>query len=502
MSYAWRIAVREFTENVKTKGFWIGLLILPALILLGATVPTLVARQATPTRHFVLVDPAGTFAAPVAREFETERREQVQGAFRDWFQRWRRPDAPLPVPTHRPFDLSAALAEARSRLRPDAPEFIPPRPRFVLAPLPAGISPTDDLPRLEQELRPWLRGERPLPGTPGAPPAPLFAAVLIPAGFAAGSTQAVRYWCENQADTDLRERIERVLGRELRHREYARLGLDPADVARIEGLAAPVEALNPRKSGGDERVGLSDALRQWAPSFFVYLLWIAIFAISQMLLNSVIEEKSNKIIEVLLSSVTPGELMLGKLMGVAAVGLVMVSVWLASMVAAMLWAAPAAGVDPQGLPGAGRLPLDALHILRTTWLLPGFAGYFLLGYTLYAALFLTVGSLCHTLKDAQNFMGPLMMVLMVPLFLLPFIPRDPNGPLAATLSWVPLYTPFLMMNRLAANPPWRDVVGTAVLLVGFNALVLWGCGRIFRLAILRTGQPPRLVELWRWLRRS
>jgi ABC-2 type transport system permease protein len=247
---------------------------------------------------------------------------------------------------------------------------------------------------------------------------------------------------------------------------------------------------------------MADRLRQWAPSFFVYLLWVSIFAVSQMLLNSVIEEKSNRIIEVLLSSVTPGELMLGKLLGVAMTGGIMMTAWfgsiigMASVQARIFSSAAAAGaVNP-----AASLPTDVLSLFQSTWLLPGFAAYFILGYIAYATIFLTIGSLCNTLKDAQNFMGPVMLVLMVPLFLMPFIPRDPNGPIATIFSWIPLYTPFVMMNRITGSPPLFDVIGTGIVLVGFDILILWGCGRIFRLAILRTGQPPRIIELFRWLR--
>jgi ABC-type Na+ efflux pump permease subunit len=95
-----------------------------------------------------------------------------------------------------------------------------------------------------------------------------------------------------------------------------------------------------------------------------------------------------------------------------------------------------------------------------------------------------------------------MVFLMVPLFTMTFIPRDPNGVPATVLSWIPPYTPFVMMNRMTADPPLRDVVGTLVLLVAFTGLVLWGSGRVFRIGILRTGQPPKLVELFRWLRQS
>jgi ABC-2 type transport system permease protein len=223
---------------------------------------------------------------------------------------------------------------------------------------------------------------------------------------------------------------------------------------------------------------------------FVYLLWVAIFAIVQMLLNNTIEEKSNRIIEVLLSSVTPGELMMGKLIGIAAVGLTMTGFWVLSLVGVIVWKA--------GTTSAIAGPL--LVVLRTSPLLPAFGLYFLLGFLLYAGIILSIGSVCNSLKEAQNCMAVVTLLLMLPLFTLAFIPKDPHGTLARVLSWIPLYTPFVMMNRAAADPPLWEVIGTLVLLLASVAFTLWLAGKIFRLGILRYGAPPRWLELWRWLR--
>jgi ABC-2 type transport system permease protein len=91
---------------------------------------------------------------------------------------------------------------------------------------------------------------------------------------------------------------------------------------------------------------------------------------------------------------------------------------------------------------------------------------------------------------------------MVPIFTMMFIPKDPHGTLATVLSWIPIYTPFVMMNRAAASPPAFDLYGTSILMVVSIVFMLWACGRIFRAGILRTGQPPRLLEMFRWIRRS
>lgn len=448
------IAQREFLENVKTKGFWLGILLFPLLIVVSALLPGFLDRKATPTRQFVVIDVSGRYGPALVDAVRAE--EQRRG------------------------ERSAA---GRTNSPPVAS-------RFRVVPTPPEISALSHLEALEAALRPRLN-ER---GTNG-----LFAAVILPAGFGPNSTNALRYWCANQADTSLRDLVERTLRFEFRREEYTRLGLDSAVIQRVESVRVPMMDLNPAKAAGAERVGLADQITQWAPSVFVYLLWVAIFAVSQMLLNSVIEEKSNRLIEVLLSSVTPTQFMMGKLMGIAAVGLVMLGAWLGSLFAVGFWQTRSAAATAAAGSGISEVPQAVMQVLQGTWLLPAFIFYFICGYILYAAVFLTIGSLCNTIKEAQNFMGPMMLVLMVPLFLMPFIPRDPNGPLATVLSWIPFYTPFVMMNRVAARPPIWQVVGTSLVLISFIAVMLWACGRIFRLAILRTGQPPKLWELVRWV---
>jgi ABC-2 type transport system permease protein len=290
--------------------------------------------------------------------------------------------------------------------------------------------------------------------------------------------------------------ISETVGRELRAAAYQAKGMNPSTVQEIEAIRVPLVSLNPRKAAGEERVGLGDRIRQWIPSAFVYLLWVAVFVSSQMLLTSVIEEKSNRIIEVLLSSVTPEELMTGKLFGIALTGLTMLFLWIASAMGVLYLNTSKGSVAGT----AENIPVDLLNLLQTTWLLPAFLGYFILGFLVFATFFLALGSTCNTLKEAQNMMGMVMPVLIVPLLTIPFIPRDPNGTLARVLSWIPPFTPFVMMNRVTGHPPILDVVGTLLLLGGFVAFEVWAAARIFRVGVLRTGQPPKWLEMARWLR--
>jgi len=494
MRYIWRVGWREFAENARTKGFWLGILLFPVILLVASTVPALLMAKGVSTRHFVLVDQDGAFAPAIRRALATRQANDLEEAGRAM------------EPLQGPGGLAPRMPSTETNGPSKAPGAGHPatarRPAWLEVPLPAGVDEKADVPALESQLRPWLRGDRTLPPTTASPAPKLFAAIIIPRGL--GQTNvvghAIRYWGDNQADTGLRDALQRIVTDEIQSREYRALGVDPAIVAKVEARRAPVTELDPRKAEGSERVGMKDRIRQWAPSFFVYLLWVSIFAVSQMLLNSVIEEKSNRIIEVLLSSVTPHELMLGKLLGVMMTGGVMMLAWMGSIFGMGLVAAIM--MPPTAPGGPGNIAADVTALLGSSWLLPAFGAYFVLGYIAYATVFLTVGSLCNTLKDAQNLMGPVMIVLMVPMFLMPFIPRDPNGPIATVTSWIPIYTPFVMMNRIAASPPWIDVVGTGALLVAFDVFVLWACGRIFRLAILRTGQPPRLIEMLKWIKGS
>jgi ABC-2 type transport system permease protein len=299
----------------------------------------------------------------------------------------------------------------------------------------------------------------------------------------------VQFWSSNLTDKDLANLIESSLDREVQQRELDARGIDGDEVRAAQDTTMLFTAFDPKKAEGEELVSLADTIRKWAPIGFVYLLWVAIFTVVQMLLNNTVEEKSNRIIEVLLSSATPWEIMCGKLIGIAAVGMTMMVAWILSLLGVLKYLAGPT-VEWAGL---------LFEIIQGSGLLPLFALYFFAGYLTYAGVFLAIGSLCSTVKEAQNFMGTAMIILMVPLFTMIFVAQDPHGTLATFLTWVPLYTPFVMMNRAAADPPMFDLVGTGILMFVTVVVMLWLSSRIFRIGVLRTGQPPKIMELIRSL---
>ena len=506
MKYTWLVAWREYAENAKTKGFWLGMLLVPAIIFFSAQVPIWLQKKGTPVRHYVLVDQSDTLAAVVEARLERAHQKRVLGELTDYVRKHGTATNAAPMPSLDQFMSQGGatnyLEKLQSRLKPGAPPFKPPRRDFQSAPLPAGLSKDANFATLVEKLRPYLRGETKL--EVNGQRVPLSAAILIPRDIEkqivrpsnqsprpTNGAAGIEYWSGNLADNQLRDEVEQSVNTEIRRREYLSRGLDAVAIREVEQTYAPFASRNPKKEAGQEAVKSVDVIKQWMPSAFVYLLWVSIFAIVQMLLTNIIEEKSNRIIEVLLSSVTSGELMMGKLIGIGAVGLTMVGSWILALFAILIWkSGEAASVTG---------PL--LAVLQSSPLIPMFSVYFLFGFVMYAALILALGSVCNTLKEAQSYMGLITMMMMVPLMTMTFIPKDPNGVLARVLSWIPIYTPFIMMNRIMADPPWFDLIGTAVLLLVTTAGALWMAAKVFRVGILRTGQPPRILEMLRWLRR-
>ena len=535
MTRIFRVAQREYLENVKTKGFWIGILLFPFMIWLMMEVPRFLEEKGIPTRHVVIVArdaEAGELARQrlillnrqkilfalqqhIAEETAPQGEEMLEGQKIDAAELLEKLEEGLeqlnqgsaeinPFNPKQLIDIGDLVPDdflindfrwrgmkslMLSQLPEGAAEFVEPDPRFMEVSLPAGLTEQSTDEEIEEALRPYLRSEERYPVDDSD--VDLFALVLIPEDVLS-EKEPIRFWSSNLADTDLRDAITGVLTDKIRQMEYDQRGISSVEVAEISQLRIRSNSFNPNKEAGEEKVGIRDKIRQYAPVGFVYLLWIAIFTVAQMLLNNTIEEKSNRIIEVLLSSVTTNELLLGKVFGVAAVGVTMQCAWIGSLIGLMRLKAG---------PGAEWI-VDVMAAVISPELLIGFIFYFVTGYLFYAFLFAGIGSICNTIKEAQNFMGPMMLILMVPLGTMVFIPNDPNGTIATAMSWVPPWTPFIMMNRMAASPPMAEIIGTGVMLVISVVMVYWLSAKVFRIGVLRTGQPPKFMELLGWLKPS
>jgi ABC-2 type transport system permease protein len=188
-------------------------------------------------------------------------------------------------------------------------------------------------------------------------------------------------------------------------------------------------------------------------------------------LNSVMEEKSNKILEVLLSSASPTEVLTGKVLGGAMLTVSVLLVW--------------GGIGAVGLAmSVPETALDIWDVLTTDGLIFYFLAYIVGGYLMYAVLFAAIGAFCETPRDAQTLMGPIMMVLVIPILVVQFALVNPDAPMVRFMSWVPFFTPFLMAARAPSGPPMVEIFGTMAGMFAVALLMVWLAGRAFRAGAL------------------
>ena len=259
-----------------------------------------------------------------------------------------------------------------------------------------------------------------------------------------------------------------------------RAGRDPDVVQAL--LRAPRAVTKRLKVEGGE-VRESVVAKTLIPIAFMMLLWIATFSSGNYLLTSTIEEKSNRVIEVLLSAVSPLQLLGGKILGYAGVSLVMLVMYGGLGIVAMV-----------ALAQADLVPWSHLVLL---------AILFVMAYLMIAAMMAGIGSAVSELHDAQSLLGPAMLVLMVPLILWWPIAEQPNGLLATTSSFLPPLIPFVLILRITATtepiPLWQIVLA---IIGGYAAagMMIWAAARIFRVGILMQGKPPTPLLLLKWIR--
>jgi ABC-2 type transport system permease protein len=219
----------------------------------------------------------------------------------------------------------------------------------------------------------------------------------------------------------------------------------------------------------------------------VMLLYTAVIFYGVSVMRSVLEEKNTHILEVLLSSSTATELMAGKLLGVGAVGLTQMVIWI---VIAGAVALPSLAMDPR-FSGAQMSPE-----MRAA-----FVGFFLLGYLLYSAIYAAIGAIVTTEQEGQQIQITIVLPLVVAVFLMAPVIRAPDSPVAVWTSMIPFFSPLLMYLRIAVGPPplWQ-VALSLFLLVATIAVILVLCGRIYRIGVLMYGKRPTVPEILKWLK--
>lgn len=291
--------------------------------------------------------------------------------------------------------------------------------------------------------------------------------------------------------TDARQRqVRDALSRALVRARLAEAGVEGVDAEALL-RSAPISVVNVTAAGEARSQELYRVI-----SFIIdFLFYMVLLIYGQMIIRSIIEEKSSDIVEVMISSLRPWELMLGKIIGVGAVGLAQLAVWGVVIGLTALFGLTGAGASlaEAGLdPSAIALPWDTTLLVLL---------FLVLGYLLYAGLFAGTGATISSESDAQQAALPVTLLIVVPFIAVQGIIQSPNSVWAVAFSLIPFFSPLAMPPRLMITsvPAWQ-IAASIVLLVAFVLGAAWVAGRIYRVGILMKGQRANLPEVMRWVR--
>lgn len=263
-----------------------------------------------------------------------------------------------------------------------------------------------------------------------------------------------------------------------------------ADPERIGQLTHPVrlETVRIAKEGSRAEGGLAG----FAFAYILFMMLYMTIAIwGQQVMTGVLEEKGSRIVEVLVATVRPFDLLMGKLVGICGLGLTQIAIWFATLLA----------LTAPGVAASFALLPEGVHLPTVTLLLAAnFAIYFVLGFFVFATFYAAIGASFNNLQEAQQVAALVVFFLLVPLFLMFRIVNDPDSTLAVVASLIPPFTPLLMTLRIALQPPPFWQIGLSyVLTVGFIFAMVGLAARIYRTGILMYGKKPTFKEIWRWV---
>jgi len=327
----------------------------------------------------------------------------------------------------------------------------------------------------------------------------------LPQSLLTGEGEATYYSMEG-GGLSLRAQLDNQVTRVVRQHRLEAAGASK-DVLAIVGSDV---SLTTRKLSEDEGTTADSSLAYTAIGYaMAFIIYFAVFIYGQYVMQGVIEEKSNRVVEVIVSSVRPFELLMGKVLGIGAMGLAQMVTWAAvamggvaavGPVMALVFSPSDLGVAPdasqQALLEAAGVSVPTIPVDLVVW----FILFFLGGFLLYAALFAAVGSAVEQQQDAQNLLLPVISPLILPILFLIFIIESPNATVSVVMSMIPLFSPILMVLRAAITsvPVW-EIATAFLLLVGSFVGVIWAAGRIYRVGILSYGKTPSLRELATWV---
>jgi ABC-2 type transport system permease protein len=460
MSRLFKIARREYLAYVRTVGFWLSIIALPLVMGISSAAPLMMMKSAKPERLAIIDLTDQAFAPAIAKAMAEDQDRAAARALRAAALSAAGPEAQEAVRKAQLEGGDAAGREALARFNPTAAaRFKAPKVDAIVLPPPAQALAAKTPAEAGAIARRAVAEKR-------------LDSVLIVSGRDADVT--LDLWSRNLAAPVLESDLRKTVSEIMRERALARAGVSAQTLSEADALKPVFNSLSPKAASG-AKVALRDRLPTFVGLAAGFLLWSMVMTGASILLNSVIEEKSSKILEVLLSSASVPEIMGGKILGVAGLTLTVMGVWAMAGWLALIHFAP-------GLAG------DLVAVLLGKGLLAYFGVYLVGGYLMYAALFAGVGAFCETQRDAQTLLGPIILVMSIPIIFMSQAIRSPDAPILSTLSWIPPFTPFLMPVRIAGDPPLVQVLGTTILMVVTTVALVAFSTRAFHVGALATGK--------------
>ena len=437
MRKTWLVALTEYSNAVRSKAFITGVLALPVLICLSVGLQYFGQKNVDiRERRFAVVDRTGVLF-PVIAAKAAERNEKF---------------------------VTQRAADGRSVQV--SPKFLP----ELFDPAGTGGG-NADVVLSERVRREELTG---------------FVIINTNALSADGGAEDGMSWfTQTHTYSELPDWLERTINEEIRRMRFEKAGLDQALVRKLT-RNVPIKRLGLSKvDAATGRVVKAKEMNRFAtfavPAGCVFLLYMMVMSATPVLLNTVLEEKMQKISEVLLSAVTPFQLMMGKLLGATMVSFTLSALYL-GCISGMLW------------------KMGVLNLVPPT-LIPWFVFFQLLSLLIFGSIFLAIGSVCSEIRDAQSFMFPVMMLVMLPFFVFMPIMQSPGSSFARWFSLFPPATPMLLLLRIAIppGPPWWEIALGVALTTLFMFGCVWAGAKIFRIGILAQGQAPSFGKLLAWI---
>ena len=315
----------------------------------------------------------------------------------------------------------------------------------------------------------------------------------------------VRFYARSATNFDVQNALRRVISDIVRDKRFAESGYSQREVSRLmrpvrfntyavksgKGKDGGTKIENPLETGA--RLGLAYLL--------VFVLYMFVIIYGNSIMRSVLEEKTTRIVEVIVSSIKPHQLLLGKLVGVCSVCLTMFAIWVIFGVLLVMNIEPLLGIF-----GIDSLPVQFLGVIETVKVssaevLTYFFIYFIIGFFIYSTLYAIVGAICSSEEEAQQTAVPVTILLIIPFILMFQLFRVPDSTLSVLLSHVPFFSPILMFMRInVLMPPLWEILLNILSMCVTVLLVTLISGKIYRIGILMYGKRPTLRQLWQWAR--